>query len=188
MARPPTRTSAPRRGLGTKKDVTNENRESYLRYDLSSFTGPLVAATFRLMPTFDGYAYVTNNVDLVSSNAWSETTTTWNNKPAVSTSLATVVNTQATPTKVNVTTQAGNSLAGDKKLSLHVGSNTTNTNGLTLFGSREHVDPTFTPCWSSRTWSRKSPRSPIRRPVPAQARPRRGLGCGMRKRRPGRSL
>jgi hypothetical protein len=97
------------------------------------------------MPTHDGYAYVTNNVDLVSSNAWGETTTTWNNKPAIGANLATVVPGQATPAKVNVTTQAANSLAGDKKISLHVASNTTNTNGLTLFGAREHVDPTFTP-------------------------------------------
>jgi autotransporter-associated beta strand protein len=132
-------------GLGTKKDTTNENRESYLRFDLSSFTGPLVAASLRLMPTYDGYAYVTNNIDLVNSNTWSETTTTWNNKPAVGTNLGSFAPRQSTPTKLNVTTQAANSLAGDKKLSLHVASNTTSANGLTLFGAREHADPTFTP-------------------------------------------
>ena len=69
--------------LQSKNDAAGYARQSYLRFDASSFSGAVGSATLRL---FGGPAH-TNAVvvDLygVASTTWTEAALTWNNKPAL---------------------------------------------------------------------------------------------------------
>jgi hypothetical protein len=65
------------------------NRQVYVTFDLSSFTGTVSAAHVRLNRSA-GLANVAMTVYECSDNAWAENTLTWSNKPAAGTAVNTV--------------------------------------------------------------------------------------------------
>ncbi|MEA2711447.1 MAG: hypothetical protein QOF78_4048, partial [Phycisphaerales bacterium] len=131
--------------LGTKKDATNNNQEGFLKFDLNGFATSPINATVRLIPQALGSSLVTNSGAFVSTDTWTEAGITWNTKPASSTSLGSWVPRQATPAKMNVTSQAASAFASDKLLSVKISSDTTSSTGLTQYASREHPDGMYRP-------------------------------------------
>jgi len=87
--------------LATKSDAgTGYNRWTYLKFDLSSITGSINGAVFRVYGAISN----TRNTNLtvviypVADTAWSETGITWNNRPpAGATVLATATVANSTP-------------------------------------------------------------------------------------------
>ena len=69
--------------LQCKTDVgtASYNRESYLRFDLSSLNGPVVSATLRLKVESTTGSGDTHTAYFASDDSWGETTITWNTKP-----------------------------------------------------------------------------------------------------------
>ncbi len=77
----------------------NNNRESYLTFDISSISGSISSASLRVFGNTEDTrdANVPVGAYSVSNTSWSESTITWNNKPATSSSaLATATVTDNT--------------------------------------------------------------------------------------------
>jgi GH35 family endo-1,4-beta-xylanase len=75
--------------LTVKQDPTaGFSRESYLRFALPAYPGTLASAQLRLVPASASQPGA-HALALVTNNTWSETTLTWNNKPAAGPVLAT---------------------------------------------------------------------------------------------------
>src|SRR5262249_26114155 len=109
--------------LIVNNQTTNENRESYLRFNLAGLAGPVPRATLRLVPTRGARQTVVHQLGLVSDHAWTEGGINFGNKPT-SSNLSTLTPFQATPSKWDVTTQATTGLPGDQKLAFRISSNT----------------------------------------------------------------
>lgn len=100
----------------------NNNRESYLQFDLSAvagITGTITRVTFNAFGKVDGTAVPGVPVSLfpVTNTTWTESTLTWNNKPAAgSTALgtATVPNTANTLITYDITSHALAELAASR--------------------------------------------------------------------------
>jgi hypothetical protein len=78
--------SHPSTNYGTAKVLSvdgNPAQRSYLRFDVQGLTGSVTKATLRLYASNSSKGGLT--VHVVSSNAWGETTITYNNAPAVGT-------------------------------------------------------------------------------------------------------
>jgi hyaluronate lyase len=115
-------------------DDSSATRESFIRFNMSGVTGDVTRAVVRLSTTrVDGAA--THTAEFVSDNSWGETTITWNNKPASSTVLGSWAVVPGGVWEMDVTTQVQNAMAGDKKLSLRVYSD---SNVLVRYGSRTY--------------------------------------------------
>ncbi|QNM98796.1 polysaccharide lyase family 8 super-sandwich domain-containing protein [Chitinimonas koreensis] len=72
-----------------KKEAAGYDRQTLLRFDLSSIVGTIVNAKVRLSPIYKGTASgIVHQAYLVPTDSWGETTVSWNNKPATSTLLA----------------------------------------------------------------------------------------------------
>jgi autotransporter-associated beta strand protein len=130
--------------LATKKDATGENRESYVRFDLSALSGQVTSAMVRLVPTAAGAA-AENQLAFVASDAWTESGITWNTRPAASTVGASWLTTAGLPLEADVTALVVQELAGDRRLSLRLSSTTALAAALTNYGSRENADVTLRP-------------------------------------------
>ena len=83
--------------VGNNTTLPGKAEWTYVKFDLSSYTGPIYSATLEV------YGYHTGNntsdVDTaygVPSNAWTQTGITWNNKPSVGPSLSTATVTKVT--------------------------------------------------------------------------------------------
>jgi hypothetical protein len=77
--------------LMVKTEAAGWNRHSYLKFDLSSIGSSITSARLRLFGSVDTSEQVAVAAYGVSNTSWSESTLTWNNKPAAGTSaLATV--------------------------------------------------------------------------------------------------
>ena len=84
--------------------AVGQNGNSYLKFDLSSITAPVLQATLYLTPvtvgaskTVDVANYVpdsktVNVASYVPDNSWSASSITWNNQPAISARLSTGIN------------------------------------------------------------------------------------------------
>jgi autotransporter-associated beta strand protein len=132
--------------LETKKDSSansGNNRDAFLKFDLTGVASAPAGATLRLIPINVG-ANLAETADFVGTDSWTETGITWNNKPATTTTLGTAPIWQATPAEWNVSSQVASTIAGDKLLSLHVGTNTVNS-GVNYFASREFTDGSLVP-------------------------------------------
>jgi autotransporter-associated beta strand protein len=130
--------------LATKKDATGENRESYLRFDLSSLTEQVTSAVVCLTPTAAG-APAENQLAFVTDDAWTEAGLTWNTRPTASAASATWTTTAGLPLVVDVTALVEQERSGDKRLSLRLSSTTALAAALTSYGSRENSDVTLRP-------------------------------------------
>jgi hypothetical protein len=104
------------------KDITasDVNREAFLRWDLSGVGGKIVQARVRLAGTSASQAGNESCATLVSSDTWSETALTFNNKPASGKLFAQWLPVTGQPVEFTVTPQVADALLGDDKLSLSI--------------------------------------------------------------------
>lgn len=120
----------------------NNNRESYLLFDLSSVTGTVTGATLKV----NGHTEDTRDANIVvgaytvSNTSWTESAITWNNKPASATSaLATATVTDATARYYNwnVASYIQSELAAGRTKVSFVLKNQQETQGRLLWNSKE---------------------------------------------------
>lgn len=105
-------------GLLVKLDGGNNNRQSYLRFDLSAVTGSVASATLRLKVK-DGGGPDTHAAYFVSNDAWGEMTINFNNKPAGSTALdSSGIPSVGSWVELDVTSQVAAEVAGDDAFSV----------------------------------------------------------------------
>lgn len=120
----------------------NNNRESYLLFDLSSVTGTVTGATLKVNGhTEDNRdANVVVGAYTVSGTSWTESALTWNNKPASATAaLATATVTDATARYYNwnVASYIQSELAAGRTKVSFVLKNQQETQGRLLWNSKE---------------------------------------------------
>ncbi len=107
--------------LQTKEiTVSDTNREAFLRWNLSGVSGRLVDARVRLAGTAASQIGNESCATFVPSDTWSETTLTFNNKPAAGKLFAQWMPVTGQPVEFNVTPQVAEALLGDGLLSLRV--------------------------------------------------------------------
>lgn len=107
--------------LLAKQSTTSYRRISYLKFDLSAVSGTLASAKLRLHARLSGpnAGTISGAVYPVSNSTWSETTITWNNRPALGASaLRTVAVTSTTATwhEWDVTAYLNAELAASRKV------------------------------------------------------------------------
>jgi endo-1,3-1,4-beta-glycanase ExoK len=79
--------------LFVKKDATGYKQNSYLKFDLSQITAPVLQATLYLTPTAVGEKNkIITIANYVPDNSWTANGITWNNQPAISAQLSTSIN------------------------------------------------------------------------------------------------
>jgi len=134
--------------LYVKNAATGYNRISYLMFNLSTVTAHITQATVYLTPTSEGESGFTNDAYLVTNNSWTETGITWNNAPALSSTLlgswqVPAVNTQAS---FDVTAAAQNAQANGGLLSVGVNSPTNvGSAGWVEYASKENGTQAYRP-------------------------------------------
>ncbi|WNR42885.1 CBM96 family carbohydrate-binding protein [Paenibacillus roseipurpureus] len=106
--------------LETKLDIPGWDRDSYLKFDFSAYTGTISKAVITLNPLTADTAGVQNQVAIVSDTSWSEGTITWNTKPSSGTILGTYTIAAGTPVVVDVTSQVQAAMQTGKKISIRV--------------------------------------------------------------------
>jgi autotransporter-associated beta strand protein len=133
--------------LTTKNDSTaDNNRQSYLRWDLSSITQKVFHARVRLTPVSVGTNGIEQGVAVATTNNWNETTITWNNQPGRGERFANWIPTANVPLSFDVTPQVLDALANDKQLSLQLFSvRNVGAAGNVDYASRESSDPASRP-------------------------------------------
>ncbi|MBP1963226.1 DUF7594 domain-containing protein [Paenibacillus aceris] len=116
-------------GKNTNLEVRNSAfvpRETFVRFNLSGVSSNVTSAKLRLTSSIVGGTF-TDKVQFVSDDSWEETTTNYNNKPALGADLGTWEMPPAQQfVDIDVTSQVLAELAGDKKLSLGIASLTAN--------------------------------------------------------------
>lgn len=121
---------------------TGNNRESYLTFDISSITGTISGVSLKVFGNTQDSRDANIGVGAysVSTTTWAESTITWNNKPASSSSpLATTTVTDATGRYYtwNVTSYAqSEKTAGHTKISFAL-KNQATTQGQLIWSSKE---------------------------------------------------
>jgi autotransporter-associated beta strand protein len=133
--------------LTTKNDSTaDNNRQSYLRWDLSSITQKVFQARIRLTPVSVGTNGIEQGVAVATSNNWNESTITWNNQPGRGERFANWIPAANVPLSFDVTPQVLDALANDKLLSLQLFSvRNVGAAGNVDYASRESSDPASRP-------------------------------------------
>jgi hypothetical protein len=122
------------------------NRETYMRFDLSSLAGRTVqGAELRLSAT-DPDTSATAQTHFVANDAWSETGLTWNTRPAASTLLQTWPLATDYTQRLDLTASTAAEAAGDGLLSMRH-SILSQSNSATVFKyvSREHANAGLRP-------------------------------------------
>ena len=120
----------------TKAGITDGYREGYLRFNLSGITGNITNAKLRLYVK-SKEANSTRSAYAISSDTWTETGITYNNKPATGSSLVTDSITAVGWADFDVTGYIVQEYNGDKLASLCIKDPVTNNNIGTDFYSRE---------------------------------------------------
>lgn len=75
--------------LGVKSDVTGNNQNAYLKFDLSQIQGTVLQATLYLTPVTTGQGKITNAANFVADTTWTASGITWNKQPATSGTMST---------------------------------------------------------------------------------------------------
>ncbi len=133
--------------LAVKSGGTNQSRETYLRFDLSSVPGTIINASLRLVTrSFDEPIY--HALARVPDNSWIESgpgSITWNTKPSSDAPFtAWLVPGNNQTSTVPITSLAQQAQVGDGKLSFRIFSTGTNTTGpatgggFVSYGSKEN--------------------------------------------------
>jgi hypothetical protein len=129
-----------------KSDVTGNNRQSYLRFDFANFNGSIAKAEVKIYPTsVNAGSGIIHAAGVLTDNSWGETTLTWNNRPTISTEIATWTPTAASFVIFDVTGQVQNALTTDKKLSLRLYGKTTGTDQGANYASKENTTVSYRP-------------------------------------------
>ncbi|MBD1593003.1 DNRLRE domain-containing protein [Arthrobacter sp. S1_S22] len=118
-------------GTSTTMSVDNSPVETtYLKFDLSAYAGRIVeSATLQLRSAGSG-SIGKQNIKLVTDDSWTESGITYNNRPALGTSIGTLGPTAANSNySVQLTASA---LAGEPGQQLSLGLDSTSTDGLDL--------------------------------------------------------
>ncbi len=105
--------------LVVKNSIADYTWDTYLRFDLSGVRGPVERAVVRLVPVYVGQP-IRTAAALVPDNNWSESTITWNNKPAGEVPFAHWTTEEGKTVELDVTSLVRAALAGDRKLSLRL--------------------------------------------------------------------
>jgi autotransporter-associated beta strand protein len=126
--------------LITKEDSNVDlERETFLRWDLSGISGKIVQARVRLAGTTTAQAGNESCATLVSSDAWTETTLTFANKPAAGKLFAQWLPAAGQAVEFSVTPEVTDTLLGDGMLSLRILSTADHgANGSVSYASREN--------------------------------------------------
>ncbi|MDN5204186.1 DNRLRE domain-containing protein [Fulvivirgaceae bacterium BMA10] len=146
--------------LTVKKDGTGYNRQTYLRFDLSSVSGTITSAKLKLVPSANGstISATTIQAKFVSNDSWIESGTNsinWNNKPAAGSVLDSQTGSPS-ETEWDVTSQAEAERNGDGKLSLVLESTVTGSNNWIVYNSKETSNATLRPVLIVSTSSSQS--------------------------------
>jgi autotransporter-associated beta strand protein len=133
--------------LSVKSDSTTDNiRQAYLRWDLSSITQTVFQARVSLTPINVGTNAIEQGVRVATSNTWTESGITWNNQPGGGERFANWIPGTNASVSFDVTPQVLDALAGDKQLSLELFSvRNVGGAGLVDYASREYSDANSRP-------------------------------------------
>jgi type IX secretion system substrate protein len=120
----------------------NNNRETYLTFDLSSVSGSVTAATLKIFGHTESSSDANVGVGAyaVSNTTWTESAITWNNKPAsASTALATATVTDATGRYYNwnIASYIQSEIAAGRTKVSFVLKNQQETSGRLIWNSKE---------------------------------------------------
>jgi beta-glucanase (GH16 family) len=130
--------------LTVKQDIGSYNRQTFLQFDVSEMASAQeVLLSIVPVSVGSGGATTTLKFEFVSDDNWTETDTTWSNKPAgTGTVFATQTGgwTVGTPVEIDVTNRAKTEAAGDGVLSLRITSTTAGSQKFVTFGSHEQTD------------------------------------------------
>lgn len=128
--------------LSVKKDATSYERETFLKFDLSTLTEPPTAGKLKLYIDFGDTDVATNTwkIYYVPNDNWQESNITWNNKPSSETTeLASVNGASAGNTIIfDIFNQVLSEYNGDKILSLKIISTVSGSKTNVEFGSKEN--------------------------------------------------
>jgi photosystem II stability/assembly factor-like uncharacterized protein len=116
------------------------NRITYLRFPLSGVSGTVTAGKLRLFGSRPAATTTTDSAFAVASNSWTETGTTWNNKPALGAKQggAVTIGTQAQYYEWDVTSFVkAQKAAGATAVSLAVRMDSAVNDGPDTFNSRQ---------------------------------------------------
>src|SRR5205085_1937981 len=129
--------------LTVKNDSTTDNiRQAYLRWDLSSVTQRIFQARVTLTPVSVGTNGIEQGVSVASSNNWTEAGITWNNQPGRGERFANWIPAANVPLSFDVTPQVLDAIANDKQLSVQLFSvRIVGAAGTVDYASREYSDP-----------------------------------------------
>ena len=105
--------------LMVKNSIPDYSWETFLRFDLAGVKGTVTRATVRIIPLRVGMP-LKNAVAFVPNNHWTETTLTWNTKPASGEAFATWIAEIDKPVEFDVTSLVQDALTRDKLLSLRI--------------------------------------------------------------------
>lgn len=124
--------------LDVKKESTGYDRQAFVKFDLASVTGAVSSATLRLYATAAGMAGIGNQAYLSSSDTWTESGLTWNNKPAAPTSLGSWTVVPGGYVDVDVTSQVVTAMSGDRQVSFMLDAAASyGSNGWAQYASRD---------------------------------------------------
>ena len=159
------RSTTPTSAGGSETTVTiNATSEAHLRWDLGTVSSIVDRAILVLSPTA-GADLATHGLSLVADTAWSEATTTWNNRPAAAATIIAQWTAQpGLPVEIDVTPWVQRAYLSDRKVAFRITS--LDGNGLT-YGSKEAdstlrpqmlliASPTTLAAWQSRYFNADS--------------------------------
>lgn len=129
--------------LFVKRDATGYNQNSWLKFDLSQITTPVLQATLYLTPTAVGKNNVTTIASYVPDNSRTAKDITWTNQPAISARLSTGTNyAPHILTNFDVTAMA---IAG-KQFSVQIAGDASSGNPTSVaYGSQENGTTNYRP-------------------------------------------
>ena len=139
--------------LTVKLGASGLARESYLRFPAPLMPGSLAEAVLQLTPVATNFPAV-HLLGVVTNDTWSESSLTWNNRPASSTVLAGWTAHAGVPIQVPLTSLYAQEQVGDGLISLRIYATNTTSDGRVDYASREN-SPALAPrlMVTSTNWS-----------------------------------
>ncbi len=129
--------------LFVKRDAAGYNQISYLKFDLSQITAPVLQATLYLTSTAVGENKTVNAANYVPDNSWTASGISWNNQPAIADKLSTGTNYGAgILTSFDVTAKA----TAGQQFSVQIAGDTPSGSHTTVaYGSQENGTRNYRP-------------------------------------------
>jgi hypothetical protein len=134
--------------LSVKKDATSYERETFLKFDLSSLNEVPTIGKLRLYIDSGDDDVATNawKIYYLNDDSWTETGLTWNNKPTMGTELTSAAGAVVGSTvEFDILAQLQAEYHGDKILSLKIVSTTSGSKTNVEFASKENPIPYLVP-------------------------------------------